>query len=203
VAVKVFVDANLLFYKLISDLLFDASNLGVIKAYWSEEVISEYLLHGPRILNEIRKRHGLTENIELATQMINKKVELFKRYSGFILVEDYDSQFLPSNTLTDQNDLHVTKAALKANCSVLLTLDKDFRQISSVNDLSIIAKKADDFFCELFDNHEEEMIDVIEATRRGLERQKNRTLDLNDLVDLMNQGHLIKLSLRLYNFLKR
>jgi hypothetical protein len=32
VPLKVFVDANLLFYKLISDLLFDASNLGLIEA---------------------------------------------------------------------------------------------------------------------------------------------------------------------------
>lgn len=53
--VKVFVGANLLFYKLISDLLFDASILGLIEVHWSEAVISEYLKHGPRVLSDIRR----------------------------------------------------------------------------------------------------------------------------------------------------
>lgn len=196
-AVKVFIDANLLFYKLISDLLFDASNLGLIEAHWSEAVIAEYVEHGPRVLNEKRKRDKQAEDLTLAQEMIHRKIELFKQHSGFILVENYEGVVIPDDALNDKDDTHILKAALKSNCSVLLTLDKDFREISSLRDLEIVAKKADDFFCELFDKHEDQMMDVIEETRKGLERQRNSEVDMIQLVKMMKAGRLIRLAQKL------
>lgn len=202
-AVKVFVDANLLFYKLISDLLFDASNLRLIEAHWSEAVIAEYLEHGPRVLNEKRKRDKQEENLALAQEMIHRKIELFREHSGFILVEDYDQVEIPDGALNDKDDTHVLKAALKSNCSVLLTLDKDFRKNSSLTDLDIVAKKADDFFCELFDKHEDQMMDAINRTREGVGRQRGRDIDLPELIEIMKSGRLINLAKRLSLFLAR
>lgn len=195
-AVKVFVDANLLFYKIISDLLFDASNLGLIEAHWSEAVIAEYLEHGPRVLNEIRKSKGLPEDLDTAQAMVQKKVALFREYSNFVLVEGYEEVEIPDGSLKDKDDIHVLKAALKSNCSVLLTLDRDFRKISSLADLEIVAKKADDFFCELFDKHEDQMMDVINKTREGLERQRNRDVDLFEIVEMLRAGRLVCLARR-------
>lgn len=201
--VKVFIDANLLFYKLISDLLFDASNLGLIEAFWSEAVIDEYIEHGPRILNESRKKRNLLEDDIIAKQMIDKKVKLFKNYSGFTLVEDYESVKISESLLDDKDDIHVLKAAMKAKCSVLLSLDKGFRQIASLDDLKIIAQKADEFFCDLFDKHEDQMMDVIEKTRRGLQHQRKIDIELLQLVDMMKTGCLVGLSCKLYNFLRQ
>jgi predicted nucleic acid-binding protein len=203
VPLKVFVDANLLFYKLISDLLFDASNLGLIVAHWSEAVIAEYLEHGPRVLNEKRKRDKQKEDLALAQEVIHRKVELFKEHSGFILVEDYDEVEIPDDVLSDKDDTPVLKAALKSNCSVLLTLDKDFRKVSSLRDLEIVAKKADGFFCELFDKHEDQMLDVINKTREGLSRQRNKDIDLPELIEMMKVGRLIGLAQKLSLFLAR
>lgn len=199
-AVKVFVDANLLFYKIISDLLFDASNLGLIEAHWSEAVIAEYLEHGPRVLSEIRRSKGLPEDLGTAQGMVENKVALFREHSGFILVEDYEAVEIPDDTLKDKDDIHVLKAALKSNCSVLLTLDKGFRNISSLDDLKIVAKKADDFFCELFDKNEDQMMDVINKTREGLERQRNKDINLTQLVEMMKAGRLVGLAQRISIF---
>lgn len=196
-AVKVFIDANLLFYKMISDLLFDASNLGLINAHWSQEVIDEYLEHGPRVLNEIRVQKGLAESIEIAQKMVHRKVELFRDYSGFILVEDYDLVDLDDEHLEDKDDIHILKAALKSECSVLLTLDKDFRKITSIGDLDIVARKADNFFCELLEKYEKQMLDVIEKTRKGIERQRDEEVSLNRIVEMMEVGHLKELALKL------
>jgi len=203
VTIKVFVDANLLFYKLISDLLFDASNLGLIEAYWSETVIAEYLEHGPRVLNKIRRSKGLPENLEAAQVMLQNKVILFREHSGFIFVEEYEDIKIPEGALNDKDDAHILKAALKAKCSVLLTLDKDFRKISSIADLEIVAKKADDFFCELFDKDEDQMMDVINKTRDGLGRQKGRKVNLIELVEMMKSGCLIGLSQKLNIYLHK
>lgn len=202
-AVKVFVDANLLFYKIISDLLFDASNLGLIEAHWSEAVIAEYLEHGPRVLNEIRKSKGLLEDLDTAQVMVQKKVTLFREYSSFILVEGYEEVEIPDGALKDKDDIHVLKAALKSNCSVLLTLDRDFRKIASLNDLEIVAKKADDFFCEFFDKDEDRMMDVIEETRKGLERQCEKEVDMFQLVNMMKAGRLLSLAQKLSRFISR
>ena len=200
-AVKVFIDANLLFYKIISDLLFDSSSLGLIDAYWSQAVIDEYLEHGPRVLNEVRKSRGQEENHEIAKGMIEKKVELFKAHSGFNLVEDYDSVEIPDDSLKDKDDIHVLKAAIKSDCSVLLTLDAGFRKISSLEDLKIVAKKADELFCELFDHEEDRMMDVIEETRKGIERQQDRDIDLAQLVEMMKEGELEGLAQKVTSYL--
>jgi len=99
--------------------------------------------------------------------------------------------------LNDKDDTHLLKAALKSNCSILLTLDKDFRKISSLSDLEIVAKKADDFFCELFNKHEDQMMDVIEETCKGLERQRKSKVNMNQLVDMMRGGRLQGLATKL------
>ena len=200
-AVKVFIDANLLFYKIISDLLFDSSSLGLIDAYWSQAVIDEYLEHGPRVLNEVRKSRGQEENHEIAKAMIEKKVGLFKTHSGFNLVEDYDSVEIPDDSLKDKDDIHVLKAAIKSDCSVLLTLDAGFRKISSLEDLKIVAKKADELFCELFDHEEDRMMDVIEETRKGIERQQDRNVDLAQFIDMMRDGELEGLAQKVTSYL--
>lgn len=202
-AVKVFVDANLLFYKIISDLLFDASNLGLIEAHWSKAVIAEYLEHGPRVLNEIRKSKGLSEDLDTAQAMVQKKVELFREYSGFVLVESYESLDIPDDVLNDKDDIHVLQAAVKSKCSILLTLDKDFRKISSLADLEIVAKKADSFFCELFDRYEAQMMDVIEETRKGLERQSENQIDMLQLISKMKAGRLCDLAQKLSQLITR
>lgn len=201
--VKVFVDANLLFYKLISDLLFDASNLGLIEAHWSEAVIAEYLEHGPRVLNEKRKRDKQAEDLILAQDMIQRKIDLFREHSGFVLVKDYEEVIIPYVALNDKDDTHVLKAAVKSNCSVLLTLDKDFRKISSLADLEIVAKKADDFFCELFDKHEDQMMDVINRTREGVGRQRGGDVDLPVLIGMMKRGCLTALAQKLDHYIAR
>lgn len=192
-----------IFYKIISDLLFDSSNLGLIDAYWSQAVIDEYLEHGPRFLNEVRQSRGEEENYETTKGMIEKKVELFKEYSGFNLVEDYDSVEIPDDSLNDKDDVHVLKAAIKSHCSVLLTLDAGIREISSLEDLKILAKKADEFFCELFVNEEDRMMDVIEETRKGIERQQDRDIDLFHLVEMMKEGELEGPAQKLTLFLAR
>lgn len=57
---KIFIDANVLFYKIISDLLFDASALGIFEVYWSEDVIKEYLEHGPRVMQMTAHHKGVS-----------------------------------------------------------------------------------------------------------------------------------------------
>ena len=125
--------------------------------------------------------------------MIERKIEYFRKYSDFNIVNDYENEEITEDTLADKDDLHVLKAACKSKCSVLLTHDKGFKGLSLL-DLNIIAKKADDFFCELFDKHEKQMMDVINRTRKGVGRQRGRDIDLPKLIEMMKTGRLVNLA---------
>lgn len=189
---KVFIDANLLFFTIISDLLFDASKLGLIDAFWSQQVIDEFLEHAPRVIMETSAKRNKPMTEEEARSSATKKIEGFKKYSGFQIVTDYESIIIPEDALTDKDDLHVLKAALKTNCSVLLTLDKGFRKIKNFDELSLVAKKADDFFCELLKNQTDLMLSTVEETVIGIAAKRKNYYSTLDLISEMSGGTLPK-----------
>lgn len=191
---KVFIDANILFYKIISDLFFDASVLGVIEVYWSQDVINEYLTHGPRVLNEISKTKGEELKLEKCVEHINKKVELFKVHSKFIMVSGYGSVSLNESEIKDKNDIHVYKGAKKANCNVLVTNDKEFKNVHLITDIDLVAKKADAFFCDLYKEHPEVVMDIINKTRQGIEAQRGTSIDLEEFIEEMKRRKLTMLA---------
>jgi len=185
---KVFIDANILFYKIISDLFFDASVLGVI---------DEYLTHGSRVLNEIPKSKGEELQSDKCVEYIKRKVELFKAHSKFIMVSGYDSVSLNEGEIKDNNDIHVYRAAKKANCNVLVTNDKEFKNVHLITDIDIVAKKADAFFCDLYTQHPDAVRDTVNKTRQGIEAQRGSSIDLEEFIEEMKRRNLPELASRI------
>lgn len=191
---KIFIDANVLFYKIISDLLFDASVLGVFEVYWSEDVINEYLEHGPQVMQMTARHKGVSISTDECKKRIIRKIELFKIHSGFKIVDNYSDIQINENRIKDRDDIHVFKAAKKADCQIILTSDRGFRNVKTILDMDIVSKKADQLFCEVFDSDEEIFMDILKTTIAGIERQKKINLKKIDIVNLLKTGKLKKLA---------
>ena len=192
---KVFIDANILFYKIISDLFFDASILGAVAVYWSEEVIAEYLKHGPRVLSDISKVKGKELVPQKCKDHVERKIALYRKYSGFTIVKNYSEVTVNEDAINDKNDLHVYKAAKLALCDILVTNDNEFKNVQTITDIEIVAKKADEFFCDLYEELPDVVMDIILRSKAGIEIQRNKSIDLEDFIDEMKRGKLTKLAL--------
>ena len=110
----VLVDANILFSPPLRDLIIELSNAHFFRARWTQDIHLEWI-------RAVRKQRP-----DLPETVLNEMRELINQAVADCVITGYET-LIDALELPDPDDRHVLAAAIKGDCSVILTRNvRDF-----------------------------------------------------------------------------
>jgi hypothetical protein len=181
---SVVLDANVLYPAPLRDVLVQMSLEGVYRARWTDQIHDEWI-------RNVHQNQGISRDIlERVRQKMNDAIP-------DCLITGYEP-LIPSLKLPDPDDRHVLAAAIKENCSVIVTMNlKDFPEQELVEKFGIEPQHPDDFLMYQSDLAQEKTIGAMKAIRSRL-RKPPKTAE--EFIDTMQWLRLPQFAERLRKY---
>jgi predicted nucleic acid-binding protein len=171
-------DANVLTSMTITDLAIECAHRGLFAARWSEEIHREWI----EAVAKLRP--------DIPMDRLHRRRELMDLNTADCFVMGYEA-LIEGLKLPDPDDRHVLAAAIKANCSAIVTFNlKDF-PLDALHQHSIDAIHPDSFFVSVLTRDAEGLTACVAATRARL---KNPPHTVDEHLARIEKAGLPKLS---------
>ena len=171
----VFLDANVLFSKILLTIFLDMAELEIFSFLWSDEVIKE-----------------VTKNLKLKgvnPQSVDKLEESIKSAFKMGEVEKNDYKSLEQNlSKTDPKDRHVLAAASIAGAQYLVTFNLSDFDVAEATSQNVQVIHPDDFLSFLYTNHTNEIVRSIKHSRG---RRTRPVQTENEFLDRLNKSSVV------------
>ena len=157
-----FLDANVLYARLIRGVLLEVAARGLIRPFWSERVLAEWRIAAAR-------DGGMAAEAETRAQ----SAAMAARFPGALAVADPETE--AALTLPDPADIHVAAAAHAARAGTIITLNlRDFpaRRLAA---LGLVARHPDSALWELRSQDPHAIDPAIGAALAALGEEPGRT----------------------------
>jgi predicted nucleic acid-binding protein len=161
VAVIALLDANVLWSAALRDTLLLAAEQGLYRPVWTRAILDE--------MATSLKRY----RPDLDPARLDRTVALMLQHFPEALVEGYE-RLVPVMT-NAQGDRHVLAAAVRAGAAVVVTSNVADFPASACAPYGIEVQTPDDFLCDLWDAHPDEMAQVLRTQAAQLVRPAQTT----------------------------
>lgn len=148
----VFLDANVLFSKILLTVLLDMPQFNIISFLWSDEVIQE-------VSKNLKKKVAQPHSVDALEKSIKTAFRM-----GEVEKKDYQS-IEPTFVKTDPKDRHVLAAASAAGAQYLVTFNLADFDVAEATSQSVQVIHPDSFLCFLHGNHPNEVVQSIKHSR--------------------------------------
>lgn len=153
VPVRVVLDANILFSRVLHELMGRAGTAGLFAVVWSEELLHETR----RVLVE---RRGLA--VEIAEQWVDLVRQNFP--DGECDIGDLQPDIDLSRYTPDPDDQHVCALAIVAGAGMLVSADRDFRSERLATEHGVTVRTPDAHLVGLLDDgNNDMMVELLET----------------------------------------
>ena len=150
-------DACVLYPAPLRDLLIRMAAAGVVRAYWTEDILDECFAA------ILKRRPDLNEESLARTRL------LLKQALPESLVTGYE-KLISSLTLPDPKDRHVLAAAITCRAKVIVTMNlRDFPH-QALNGFSITPVHPDEFIAQAVQSLPEAMVSIVNQQAAALHR---------------------------------
>lgn len=171
---RIFLDANVLFKKVLLASFLDMAAKGLVTFLWSDEVLAEF--------SKNRKLKGSKpDSIDAICKDIDHHFG-----NGKVTITDYKN-IVAQLKLTHFKDRHILAAASAAGAEYLLTFNLSDFDSAEAKALAVTIIHPDDFLVNLLSTNEDELISCIKFTRAR--RQTPPTTE-NELLEFFNKADL-------------
>jgi len=180
--VRIFLDANVLYSKVLMPLFLDMAEAKIVTYLWSDEVMNEFEK------NRIKKHPTHSAQISSTVKDIRNAFS-----GGEVVAADY-AAVKASLVKTDLKDRHVLAAASVAGAQRLITFNiSDFNK-SEAKKLKVAIQHPDDFLCFIFAKNKQKVLSSVKHTRT---RRKNPETTTEDFVALLSRAEVKKFAKKL------
>lgn len=161
----VVVDACVLVKASVRDTLIRAYGAGLYRLHWTDDILAEV------------ERNLVADSLTTASGA-RRLVETFRTVLAEAQVSGYER--LIASMTNDPKDRHVVAAAVAAGAQLIVTDNlRDFPD-SALAGHAIEARNPDDFLVELFDLHDQELVDIVNVQASVL---RNPPLSVEQVLD--------------------
>jgi predicted nucleic acid-binding protein len=148
----VFLDANVLFSKILLTVLLDMAEAGGITFLWSDEVLQE-------VERNLKKKVSNPQNVNNLITSIKSSFA-----QGEVLRVHYKA-IEASLSKTDPKDRHVLAAAAASGAGFLVTFNLSDFDVAEASTYRVHLVDPDSFLCLLLKNHPNEIVSSIKYSR--------------------------------------
>lgn len=165
-------DANVLYPMSLRDLLVRIGQTHLVRARWTEEIMSEW----SRAL--VKRRPDLETRIQGTVQLMNEAI-------GDALVTGH-ATLIPSLTLPDPDDRHVLAAAIRSGAQAIVTFNLAHFPRQALEPYDLEALHPDEFVADLIDLSWKRLLTIL--LEMTLERQRPPMRAQDVIASLRNAG---------------